>query len=276
MRACREAHRVPGIAGKMRRWPAARCCSSRRRCCTASAGGPTGSPTSRTWPAWPAIVRDLVEPRTLELDIDVDRAARRRCWRSSSSPSDRRRRAGRHLVLDQPALPRRAGRGPAGARAAARAAHRRRRSPRDGGARRLRRTRSATASCAATASRRCAGCASERPRRPARREVIAGGVFDQSNPSHIDWEHYGRPGAKARALWIGTSRGCAFKCQLLRRARARRAVLALRRPRPARHPRAAGRQPRAARHRLLRSALRRRTGAGSRRSSTGSSGAPCR
>jgi radical SAM superfamily enzyme YgiQ (UPF0313 family) len=52
----------------------------------------------------------------------------------------------------------------------------------------------------------------ERPQRGGRREVIAGGTFDQSNPSHIDWEHYGRSGIKARALWIGASRGCAFKC----------------------------------------------------------------
>ncbi len=52
----------------------------------------------------------------------------------------------------------------------------------------------------------------EWPQRPARRQVIEGGTFDQSNPSHIDWEHYGRPGAKGRALWIGASRGCAFKC----------------------------------------------------------------
>jgi radical SAM superfamily enzyme YgiQ (UPF0313 family) len=52
----------------------------------------------------------------------------------------------------------------------------------------------------------------EWPARPAAMRVVEGGVFDQSNPDHIDWERYGRPGEKARALWVGSSRGCAFKC----------------------------------------------------------------
>ena len=53
----------------------------------------------------------------------------------------------------------------------------------------------------------------EWPARPVELEVLAGGVFDQSDPSHIDWERYGRPGASERTLWLGTSRGCAFKCR---------------------------------------------------------------
>jgi radical SAM superfamily enzyme YgiQ (UPF0313 family) len=53
----------------------------------------------------------------------------------------------------------------------------------------------------------------EWPARPAAMEVVAGGVFDQSDPTHIDWANYGRPGAKERALWLGTSRGWAFKCR---------------------------------------------------------------
>lgn len=51
------------------------------------------------------------------------------------------------------------------------------------------------------------------PARPAAMRVIEGGVFDQSNPAHIDWEHYGRPGEHAHALWLGASRGCAYKCR---------------------------------------------------------------
>jgi radical SAM superfamily enzyme YgiQ (UPF0313 family) len=49
------------------------------------------------------------------------------------------------------------------------------------------------------------------PKRPAQMKVVAGGVFDQSNPDHIDWEHYGRRGD--RAVWVGLSRGCPFQCQ---------------------------------------------------------------
>jgi radical SAM superfamily enzyme YgiQ (UPF0313 family) len=52
----------------------------------------------------------------------------------------------------------------------------------------------------------------EWPARPEAMGVLEGGVFDQSNPDHIDWERYGRPGERARALWVGSSRGCAFKC----------------------------------------------------------------
>lgn len=52
----------------------------------------------------------------------------------------------------------------------------------------------------------------EWPKRPATMRILEGGTFDQSNPQDIDWEHYGRPGEKPRALWLGTSRGCAFKC----------------------------------------------------------------
>jgi radical SAM superfamily enzyme YgiQ (UPF0313 family) len=53
----------------------------------------------------------------------------------------------------------------------------------------------------------------EWPRRPHAMEVIAGRHFDQSNPDDIDWERYGRPGVRDRALWIGASRGCAFQCR---------------------------------------------------------------
>ena len=53
----------------------------------------------------------------------------------------------------------------------------------------------------------------EWPRRPARRLVLEGGAFDQSDPSHIDWEHYGRSIAGSSKLWVAASRGCAFKCR---------------------------------------------------------------
>ncbi len=53
----------------------------------------------------------------------------------------------------------------------------------------------------------------EWPQRPHEMQVIAGGLFEQSNRDHVDWERYGRPGVKQRALWIGTSRGCAFQCR---------------------------------------------------------------
>jgi radical SAM superfamily enzyme YgiQ (UPF0313 family) len=52
----------------------------------------------------------------------------------------------------------------------------------------------------------------EWPARPEAMRVLEGGTFDQSNPEDVDWEHYGRPGERARSLWVGTSRGCAFKC----------------------------------------------------------------
>ncbi len=52
----------------------------------------------------------------------------------------------------------------------------------------------------------------EWPARPAEMQILEGGVYDQSDPDTIDWANYGRPGERARALWIGTSRGCAFKC----------------------------------------------------------------
>ena len=51
------------------------------------------------------------------------------------------------------------------------------------------------------------------PGRPARLEVLEGGVFEQTDPSHIDWDHYLRPGERPRAVWVGTSRGCAFQCR---------------------------------------------------------------
>jgi hypothetical protein len=54
---------------------------------------------------------------------------------------------------------------------------------------------------------------SEWPARPEAMRVLEGGVFDQSNPEHIDWEHYARKGEHARALWMGASRGCAYKCR---------------------------------------------------------------
>jgi radical SAM superfamily enzyme YgiQ (UPF0313 family) len=50
----------------------------------------------------------------------------------------------------------------------------------------------------------------ERPKRSARMQVLEGGVFDQSDPAHIDWDRYGRPGG---ALWVGLSRGCPFQCR---------------------------------------------------------------
>jgi B12 binding domain/Radical SAM superfamily len=50
------------------------------------------------------------------------------------------------------------------------------------------------------------------PARPAAMQVMEGGIFDQSDPAHIDWDNYGRKGERAHALWIGTSRGCAFRC----------------------------------------------------------------
>jgi radical SAM superfamily enzyme YgiQ (UPF0313 family) len=53
----------------------------------------------------------------------------------------------------------------------------------------------------------------EWPRRPHAMGVIAGRQFDQSNPDHVDWQRYGRPGAHDRALWVGVSRGCAFQCR---------------------------------------------------------------
>lgn len=54
---------------------------------------------------------------------------------------------------------------------------------------------------------------SETLTRPTTMQVIDGGVFDQSDITHIDWDRYGRPGMRPRALWLGTSRGCAFKCR---------------------------------------------------------------
>jgi radical SAM superfamily enzyme YgiQ (UPF0313 family) len=43
--------------------------------------------------------------------------------------------------------------------------------------------------------------------------IISGGLFDQSNPDHVDWDRYGRPGQKDRVLWVGTGRGCSFQCR---------------------------------------------------------------
>jgi len=52
----------------------------------------------------------------------------------------------------------------------------------------------------------------EWPVRQARPVVLDGGTFDQSDPSRIDWENYA--GARRpRVLWVGASRGCAFKCR---------------------------------------------------------------
>ncbi|HEY7162912.1 MAG TPA: radical SAM protein [Acidobacteriota bacterium] len=53
----------------------------------------------------------------------------------------------------------------------------------------------------------------EWPARPHEMQIVHGRLFDQSNPEHVDWEHYGRPGKKERVLWIGTSRGCSFQCK---------------------------------------------------------------
>lgn len=53
----------------------------------------------------------------------------------------------------------------------------------------------------------------EWPKRPHEMKIVAGGLFQQSNPDHIDWERYVPQGARPRALWVGTSRGCAFQCR---------------------------------------------------------------
>ena len=53
----------------------------------------------------------------------------------------------------------------------------------------------------------------EWPRRSGRCDVVEGGTFDQSDPSHIDWDHYVRPIVKRGALWLGASRGCAYQCR---------------------------------------------------------------
>ena len=53
----------------------------------------------------------------------------------------------------------------------------------------------------------------EWPRRSGRCEIVEGGTFDQSDPSHIDWAQYVRPVVKRRALWVGASRGCAYQCR---------------------------------------------------------------
>jgi radical SAM superfamily enzyme YgiQ (UPF0313 family) len=50
----------------------------------------------------------------------------------------------------------------------------------------------------------------EPPARPDAMQILDGGVFDQSSPEHIDWTQYGKKGD--RAVWIGASRGCAFRC----------------------------------------------------------------
>src|SRR5258708_35811249 len=42
----------------------------------------------------------------------------------------------------------------------------------------------------------------EWPARPARRELLQGGVFDQSDPGHIDWDSYGARAAGERTLWL--------------------------------------------------------------------------
>ena len=51
----------------------------------------------------------------------------------------------------------------------------------------------------------------EWPKRPDKRQILSGGVFDQSDPRHIDWDHYGR--RSDRGLWVGLSRGCPFQCR---------------------------------------------------------------
>ncbi|MCC6620647.1 MAG: radical SAM protein [Deltaproteobacteria bacterium] len=50
------------------------------------------------------------------------------------------------------------------------------------------------------------------PARPDATEVLDGGAFDQGEVDPIDWDRYG-PETWERALWVGTSRGCAFKCR---------------------------------------------------------------
>ena len=50
----------------------------------------------------------------------------------------------------------------------------------------------------------------EWPARPDAMRILEGGTYSQGNPDDIDWDDYGRPGE--RALWVGASRGCAFRC----------------------------------------------------------------
>jgi radical SAM superfamily enzyme YgiQ (UPF0313 family) len=53
----------------------------------------------------------------------------------------------------------------------------------------------------------------EWPRRTGTCQVVEGGTFDQSDPSHIDWDHYIRPAVRGGVLWMGASRGCAYRCR---------------------------------------------------------------
>lgn len=50
------------------------------------------------------------------------------------------------------------------------------------------------------------------PSRPDATVTLEGGVFDQGAIDPIDWDRYG-PEDWERAIWVGTSRGCAFKCR---------------------------------------------------------------
>jgi len=50
------------------------------------------------------------------------------------------------------------------------------------------------------------------PARPRATTVLDGGAFDQGADDPIDWDRYG-PEDWERALWVGTSRGCAFRCR---------------------------------------------------------------
>jgi radical SAM superfamily enzyme YgiQ (UPF0313 family) len=52
----------------------------------------------------------------------------------------------------------------------------------------------------------------EWPARPDAMRVLQGRTFDQSSLADVDWDHYARPGERPRALWLATSRGCAFRC----------------------------------------------------------------
>src|SRR5262245_4511912 len=51
----------------------------------------------------------------------------------------------------------------------------------------------------------------EWPHRPDARQILSGGAFDQSDPRHIDWDHYGR--RRDRGLWVGLSRACRRQCR---------------------------------------------------------------
>ena len=164
-------------------------------------------------------VRDLAEradPRARSRERrGVPRCRESVCGnRRAAGPRARRRRPGRHLVLDQPPLPRRDRGGSHDPRAASRAADRRRRPPSDGDAVGFRRRRSISSisSCAATASMCCAISASSaargrrRPRSCAPRRISCRIRRGSTGPT----THGTTPSSES--LWLSLSRGCPFKC----------------------------------------------------------------